>query len=106
MDNLLGITLEVVMDNHHLSNKLLRVACAIIYFIAILAINNFNLSSFLFQTPGLWEMEGTKFWEAFWFEFPFMLLRLIPILLFAVGGICYAIWATKAKKLFDENNDN
>ncbi|KGK91492.1 hypothetical protein DP73_03550 [Desulfosporosinus sp. HMP52] len=80
---------------------IVSLACAIIYFIAVLAINNFNLSSYLFQTPGLWEMGGTKFWRAFWFEFPFMLLRLIPILIFTTGGLCYAIWAIKAKKLFE-----
>ncbi|MCO1603890.1 DUF2812 domain-containing protein [Desulfosporosinus nitroreducens] len=80
---------------------IMSAACAIMYFIVILSMNDFNLSSFLFQTPGLWEMQGARFWGAFWFEFPFMLLRLIPILLFAVGGLCYAIWAIEANRLFE-----
>jgi len=29
----------------------------------------------LFLTPGLWDRVGNEFWQAFWFEVPFVLLR-------------------------------
>jgi len=29
----------------------------------------------LYLTPGIWEMEGSKFWSAFWFETPFAVMR-------------------------------
>ncbi len=73
---------------------------AVIYFIMILSGYGYNLSEIGFLTPGLWEMSGCKFWRAFLFEFPFMLLRTVPVFVLVVMGILYGVWAYKARKLY------
>lgn len=78
-------------------------ATMISYFIIVLISINFKLSNLFFLTPGLWEMEGEWFWKAFWFEFPFMLMRVVPEVIFAIMAIVYGIWASKAKKLYEKS---
>lgn len=43
----------------------------------------------LYQTKGLWDMEGSLFWKAFLFETPFVVLRLIPVIIGVFCGISY-----------------
>ncbi|WP_461615658.1 hypothetical protein [Clostridium sp. Marseille-QA1073] len=62
---------------------------------------NFNLSELFFLTPGLWEREGAEFWKAFWFEFPFMLMRVLPIAFCIIGTVLNGYWARKAKKAYE-----
>lgn len=62
----------------------------------------FNISDLFFLTPGLWEKQEAEFWRAFWFEFPFMLMRVVPVLLCAVGAILNGHWARKARKAYDD----
>lgn len=38
---------------------------------------------------GLWNLEGALFWKAFSFETPFVLLKLLPSLMFVFFGISY-----------------
>ena len=40
----------------------------------------FYKDSGLYLTEGLWNMEGSLSWKAFIFETPFVLLRLIPVI--------------------------
>lgn len=40
----------------------------------------------LFLTPGLWEMQGTEFWSALFFELPFVLLRASPAIFITISG--------------------
>ena len=72
----------------------------IIYLMVSFISVDFVLADLFFLTPGLWEMQGDEFWRAFWFEFPFMLMRVLPVMFFALAGILNSIWAVKAKKLY------
>jgi uncharacterized BrkB/YihY/UPF0761 family membrane protein len=56
----------------------------------------------LFLTPGIWDKEGAAFWSAFFFELPFVILRVVPIVLMLVMTVVYVIWASKAKKLYEK----
>ena len=78
--------------------------CSISFIIALIIILvsvNFNLSELTFLTPGLWEKQGSEFWRAFWFEVPFVMLRIIPPIALIIATILYSIWAIKAKKLYN-----
>lgn len=76
----------------------------VIMMIAYLMINvisvDFVISDLFFLTPGLWEKQGAEFWRAFWFEFPFMLMRVLPVVFFVAAAVLNAMWAAKAKKLY------
>lgn len=74
----------------------------IVYFTLVLSSMNFNLSNIFFLTPGLWEMEGIQFWKAFWFEFPFMLMRVFPAIILITMSVVYGVWAYKAKKIYKD----
>lgn len=52
--------------------------------IGVLISIGFNLSRLFFLTPGIWERQGAEFWSAFWFEFPFVLMRVFPIAFCAI----------------------
>lgn len=56
----------------------------------------------LYLTQGLWEMEGSLFWKAFLFETPFVLLRLIPILILFVSAIQFYMSYMQYKKIKEE----
>ncbi|GAA0720320.1 DUF2812 domain-containing protein [Clostridium malenominatum] len=84
-------------------NCMNSVAIMIIYFIIVLISINFNLSNLFFLTPGLWGMQGAQFWKAFWFEFPFMLMRVVPQIIFIMMAVIYGVWASKAKKVYEES---
>jgi len=43
----------------------------------------------LYLADGLWSMEGELFWKAFLFETPFVLLRLLPVLMVVFFGISF-----------------
>ena len=51
-------------------------------------VNVFNPQSW-YLTPGLWQMRGQQFWQAFWFETPWALLRVIPVYAFGVASCVY-----------------
>lgn len=51
-------------------------------------VNIFNFQSW-YLTPGLWQMQGNRFWQAFWFETPWALLRVIPVYAFGVASCVY-----------------
>ncbi|MCT8975071.1 DUF2812 domain-containing protein [Clostridium sp. CX1] len=70
--------------------------------VVVLISVKFNLSELFFLTPGLWQKEGNEFWRAFWFEFPFMLMRVLPVAFCAIGAILYGYWARKAKKSYEK----
>lgn len=74
-----------------------------VYVIVVLTSISFNLSNLFFLTPGLWEMKGIRFWKAFWFEFPFMLMRVVPVIILIFMVVLYGIWAYKAKKIYEES---
>jgi Na+/H+ antiporter NhaC len=69
-----------------------------------------DLSKLAFLTPGLWDRTGKAFWSAFFFELPFALFRVVPLILFAVVAVFYSYWGSKAKKIYklkiNEDNNN
>jgi hypothetical protein len=42
-----------------------------------------------YETKGLWDMEGSLFWKAFLFETPFVIIKLIPLIMCVFCGISY-----------------
>lgn len=79
-------------------------AVCLVYTIAEMIIcrnNNWSLFSMRswYFTPGIWFKTGAKFWSAFLFETPFVILRVFPIFFFALLGLIYAYWAIKARML-------
>lgn len=77
-------------------------SCMLGAILVTLASVKFNISELFFLTPGIWEREGAEFWRAFWFEFPFMLMRVVPVLFCAIGVVLSGHWARKAKKVYDD----
>lgn len=75
--------------------------CLILAVVITLASVNFNVLELFFLTPGLWEKQAEEFWRDFWFEFPFMLMRVLPVVFCAIGAILNGYWAGKAKKSYD-----
>ncbi|WML44353.1 DUF2812 domain-containing protein [Neobacillus sp. PS3-40] len=45
--------------------------------------------SSLYETKGIWDMEGSLFWKAFLFETPFVIIKLIPLIMSILFGINY-----------------
>lgn len=76
----------------------LNVSCFFCYFLAILISVQFNFANLGFLTPGLWERTGRDFWSGFFFELPFVLLRILPPIIFAVVAICFGYWGGKRKR--------
>ncbi len=48
---------------------------------------------------GIWDMTGSIFWKAFLFETPFVILRVAPLVIFALMAAVYGYWAIKARDL-------
>ncbi|MDR2939519.1 MAG: DUF2812 domain-containing protein [Clostridiales bacterium] len=57
----------------------------------------------LYYTEGLWGMTGSMFWKAFLFETPFVLIRVIPLLVVGYMATIYAYGAIKSKSLYTKN---
>lgn len=79
------------------------VAATLLYTIALLFANDFDLSGPIFLTPGLWEKTGAAFWRAFFFELPFAAMRVGIWVALLVIGIAYTYWAVKAKQEYDRH---
>ncbi|WP_186580366.1 DUF2812 domain-containing protein [Aquibacillus kalidii] len=45
--------------------------------------------SSLYETKGLWDMEGSLFWKAFLFETPFVIIKLLPLIMVILFGFSY-----------------
>jgi hypothetical protein len=66
-----------------------------------------------FETPGIWEMTGEAFWQAFFFELPFALIfRIFPyllligyILLFAFYTVCALYVLRERSSIGGMNNE-
>ena len=51
---------------------------------------------------GLWTMKGTLFWKAFFFETPFVLLKLFPVIMVVVFGCSFYKFHQKYSVLKDK----
>ncbi|ADU75284.1 uncharacterized protein DUF2812 [Acetivibrio thermocellus AD2] len=80
---------------------LANIACFIFYLCIILFSVGGDLSKLAFLTPGLWERTGRAFWSAFFFELPFVLLRMTPLVFFMTVIVFYGYWGSKAKKNYE-----
>lgn len=54
-----------------------------------------------FLTPGLWERTGAAFWSGFFFELPFVILRVGFPIFFLVVACFLGYWAYKAKAAYN-----
>lgn len=52
-----------------------------------------------YQTPGIWEAHGAAFWGMFWFETPFVLLRVGGPVFLLIVGLVYLIQAITQGRL-------
>ncbi len=59
-----------------------------------------------YLTPGLWEMEGIKFWRAFLFETPFALFRGGAWVFYLIMIMLFIFLIYKAKVLYKESYKN
>lgn len=75
-------------------------AVFICYLSVVLASVGGNFSELGFLTPGLWKLTGKAFWSAFFFELPFAVLRIVPLIFFAVVAIFYGYWGLKANHIY------
>lgn len=84
------------------------VVVTISYTLGVMVTYKFKISNTLFLTPGLWEREGAEFWRAFLFELPFVILRVMPILLMVALCGFFAFWSIRAKKAYNKviNEEN
>lgn len=95
-----------------LSNMWMKTAITCLCIILALgAVGVVNLKAFinpklLYLTPGLWNLDGTRFWDAFWFETPFAIYRGILLLIPIVFIILYFIFSYRADKLYKRENSN
>lgn len=87
---------EIFSDKQSLSNYYKRLmnyasSTAVLFLVLIFTLYNANSIQIngIYLTPGLWEMEGKKFWFAFLFETPFAIFRIIPLFLFIAVSILY-----------------
>lgn len=71
------------------------------YLIVVFLSYDRDLSQLGFLTPGLWERTGMAFWSGFFFELPFVILRVGFPVIFAVIGILYGYWGMKAKRAYE-----
>ncbi|WP_028551216.1 DUF2812 domain-containing protein [Paenibacillus sp. UNC451MF] len=60
----------------------------------------------LYFTPGLWEKTGSAFWNAFFFETPFVLFRGFFWLLIPMMITFYLIFAYKANKQYLKTHED
>ena len=58
----------------------------------------------LYYTPALWERTGADFWNAFWFETPFALMRGFFWLFFIAMILLYIVFAIKSKNQYRRMN--
>lgn len=77
--------------------------CCAIPFIPLLTVFDLNTLSApkeWYLTPGLWELEGFRFWWAFLFETPFALMRGIGGLIPVAAVLVYIGFAIKSRLLY------
>lgn len=77
---------------------------AIIYFPLLVTNNGWEEYSILapktwYLTPGIWELEGIRFWCAFLFETPFALMRGLPWVFPGIAMLLFLILTVKAWRL-------
>lgn len=54
----------------------------------------------LYFTPDLWQMHGSRFWQHFLFETPFVLLRTIPVFLLIIFLFSFVFYAFRCRNLY------
>lgn len=102
---------EIFSDSLSKAGRYWRISCLwlglLALYLPLLVIYSGSLLHFpslsnwkeLYYTPGLWDMEGPRFWAAFLFETPFAAGRALggffPLFLL-VMSICYGFFALKA----------
>lgn len=72
----------------------------IAYLLMLFATTGGDLTQLLFLTPGLWERTGGAFWSAFFFELPFVILRLLPPIFLTIMAGFYGYWGKKSKAFY------
>jgi hypothetical protein len=80
-----------------------NVICFFSYLFVLLVTTEGDLSKIGFLTPGLWERTGKAFWSAFFFELPFVILRIVPPVFMAIIAVFYCYWGFKAKRFYKLN---
>jgi hypothetical protein len=60
----------------------------------------------LYLTPGLWERSGEAFWNAFWIETPFSLIRGVLWAILPIAIILFVILTIKSNSLYKKATQN
>jgi hypothetical protein len=85
--------------------------CIYVVALPLIGINVFSWASVDFHdwylTPGLWELGGLEFWQAFLFETPFVSLRVgLPFVVWLLAlfmTVLTGYWALRAWKLYRQH---
>jgi len=56
----------------------------------------------LYFTPGLWDLSGNAFWQAFWFETPFALFRAVLLYSLPLMLVLYLSCMLKSNRLYQQ----
>ncbi|MDN4492975.1 DUF2812 domain-containing protein [Ureibacillus aquaedulcis] len=72
----------------HYYKRLMNYSLSLAFTFLIISYMIYEDSS-LYQTQGLWDMEGSLFWKAFLFETPFAIFKAIPLFMILFFGINY-----------------
>ncbi len=83
-----------------LSDMWLRCAIPFIPLLMGFDLNTLSAPKEWYLTPGLWELEGFRFWWAFLFETPFALMRGIGGLIPVAAVLVYIGFAIKSRLLY------
>lgn len=90
--------------------KMLRqtMASTLLLFIVLLSQKSITISALinpkkLYLTPGLWNMNGSTFWTAFWIETPFALFRGLLMYALPIMIIIYVIFSYKVQHDYNKS---
>lgn len=75
-------------SNIYYYKRLMNYSLSSTFMLLVICFMGYKDSS-LYGTKGLWDMEHSLFWKAFLFETPFVIIKLLPLIMCVFSGISY-----------------
>lgn len=115
----LGEQMELFSDEESQKARIMRMrkmlrqslAVTLVFFIVLLSQKYITISTLLnpkelYLTPDLWNMTGSEFWSAFWFETPFVLFRGALMYALPIMIIIYIVFSYKVQYDYNQSLKN
>jgi len=115
----LGEQMELFSDEESQKARIMRMrkmlrqslAVTLVFFIVLLSQKYITISTLLnpkelYLTPDLWNMTGSEFWSAFWFETPFVLFRGSLMYALPIMIIIYIVFSYKVQYDYNQSLKN